>query len=143
MTGASYDPAAASHRALRTVRHELGRHPAVVTARGFPSGEHTRVVADLAPNRLGITAEGATVTVRWFAGEQPDSEPEFSVHYSDGQRDFGWHHEPNPHVDGMGHFQRRTDPESDYSYEPYQFASKQPARVVWEVLSALSAEIES
>jgi len=137
----SYDPAAASHRALRGIQRELERHPLVATARGFPSGEFTQVVAQLAAGRPEF--DEATLTVRWFAGETPDARPVFSVHYSDGTADFGWHHEPNPHVDGWGHFQGRTDDGAAYAYEPHAFSSTNPTRVVWEVLSLLSAELES
>lgn len=104
----SYDSAEASHRALRTIQQELERHPITTTVRGFPAGEYTEVVANIAPARVNSTATNATVTVRWFAGETPDSRPEFSLHYSDGAGDFGWHHHPQDHVDGWGHFQERS-----------------------------------
>lgn len=137
----SYDPAEASHRALRGIRRELERHPTVATVRGFPSGEYVRVVAQLATDRLGIDANDATLTVRWFAGETPDARPEFSFHYSDDIGDFGWHHEPNPHVEGWGHFQERTGPGVEYSYDSHTFSSKNPTRVVWEVTSLLSTKL--
>jgi len=139
----SYDPGQASHRALRGIRQELDRHPAVETVSGFPAGAYTQVVADLATQRLGIDAEEATLTVRWFAGETPDARPEFSFHYSDGRQDLGWHHEPNPHVDGCGHFQQRSTGESAYTYEPYSFASTNPTRVVWEVMDRLTDAVHS
>lgn len=131
MPGPAYDPGEASHRALRGIRQELERHPAVSVARGFPEGEFTNVVAELDP--AAVDTEGVTLTVRWFAGEQPRADPEFSFHVGGPDADFGWHHEPNPHVDGWGQFQRRDGPE--YSYEPYSFDSFAPARVVWEVLA--------
>lgn len=139
----SYDPAEASHRALRGIQRELGRHQAIATVRGFPSGEYTQVVADVATDRMDIDATDATLTVRWFGGETPDTSPEFSFHYSDRTCDFGWHHEPNPHVDGWGHFQERTGPEVAYSYTPHTFASESPTRVVWEVMALLSAKLQS
>lgn len=105
-------------------------------ARGFPSGEFTSVVAEL---DASVVDEGATLTVRWFAGETVDSEPEFSFHYGGPDADFGWHYEPNPHVDGWGHFQRREG--STYSYEPYSFDSLAPVRVVWEVLARLTERL--
>lgn len=139
----SYDSAEASHRALRGIQRELERHPLVTTTRGFPSGEYTEVVAQLATEQLDGDAREATLTVSWFAGETPDAEPEFSFHYSDETGDFGWHYHQNPHVDGRGHFQERTASETAYDYEPYTFSSTNPTRVVWEVVSLLSAEIES
>lgn len=138
----SYDAAEVSHRALRGIRRELERHPAVSSAQGFPPDVHNHVVADVEPDRLGRNMDDATLTVRWFAGETTAACPEFSFHFSDETAsDFGWHHEPNPHVKGWGHFQERTDAETEYAYEPHTFTSKNPTRVVWEVLSFLSSRI--
>jgi hypothetical protein len=137
----SYDSGEVSHRALRGIQRELERHPAVDTVRGFPSGEYVQIVADVATNRLRTDADDATLTVRWFAGETPNARPEFSFHYSDGAGDFGWHHEPNPHVEGWGHFQKRTDPKTKYTYEPHTFSSHNPTRVVWEVMSLLTTTL--
>lgn len=136
----TYDPGEASHRALRGIQRELERHPAVLEVRGFPSDELTQVVAELASTRLGI-ADDSTLTARWFAGEAPSDPPEFSFHFSVGERDFGWHHEPNPHVDGRGHYQERTG-ERHYSYEPYSFTSDNPTRVVWEVMSMFASALD-
>ena len=138
----SYDSAEASHRALRGIRRELERHPAVSSAQGFPPDVHNHVVADVEPNRLGRNVDDATLTVRWFAGEKPDARPEFSFHYHDTTgSEFGWHHEPNPHVEGWGHFQKRSNSETEYVYEPYTFSSMNPTRVVWEVLSLLASRL--
>lgn len=98
----SYDPGEASHRALRGIERELERHPIVTEVRGFPAGEFTQLVAQLETKRLDFDREDATLTVRWFAGETVEARPEFSFHYSDDRTDFGWYHEPNPHVDGWG-----------------------------------------
>lgn len=138
-----YDPAEASHRALRGIQHELERHPVVTDVFGFPSGEYTRVVANIALDRLGIDADTATVTVSWFAGETPADCPEFSFHYSDDTGDFGWHHHPQEHVEGWGHLQERADSETPYSYDPHTFSSTNPTRVVWEVMSLLTSRLQS
>lgn len=137
----SYDPAEASHLALRGIVRELRRHPAISTARGFPAGEFSQVVATVSADRVAADGEAPTLTVRWFAGSSPEARPEFSFHYSDDSRDFGWHHEPNPHVDGWGHFQERTAG-ANYSYDAYEFASTNPTRVVWEVLDVLTAKLQ-
>lgn len=140
----SYDPAAASHRALRAIRRELERHPAVEHARGFPAHTHSRVEAELVPSVLGSEAAEATLTVRWFAGTSRDADPEFSVHYSDEVHgDVGWHYEPNPHVDGRGHVQERPSADESYAYEPYEFATLVPARVVWEVFERLAERLDA
>lgn len=139
-----YDSTAASHRALRGIREELHRHPLVREARGHPADLHTHLVATLAPRRAGRNVDDATLTVRWFAGAEPDARPEFSFHYTDDTGvDFGWHHEPNPHVDGWGHFQCREDPDAAYHYEPYTFSSLVPTRVVWEVVTELSSRLQA
>lgn len=139
----SYDSAQASHRALRGIQRELDRHPAVAAVRGFPSGEYTKVVADIAIDRVEFDADSATLTVRWFAGETDSDRPEFSVHYSDDTGDFGWHHHPQEHVEGWGHFQERSDSKTAYTYESYAFSSKNPTRVVWEPMSQLTSELEA
>lgn len=139
----SYDAAVESHRALREIRRQLERHPAVASARGFPPSAHAQVEAAVEPVRFGGDAGSATLTVRWFAGETPDDDPEFSFHYSDETGvDFGWHHEPNPHVDGWGHYQERAPSTAPYSYEADSFSTLVPSRVVWEVLSRLEAAID-
>ena len=131
-----WDAGAASHRALRGIRRELDRHPAVVTAEGFPATLHSEVVAALSPATLdaAVTATEPTLTVRWFAGETAGAPPEFSFHSSDCHGDFGWHHAPNPHVDGRSHYQERLDGEP-YTYEPHEFESTAPTRLVWVVCS--------
>lgn len=139
----SYDPAEASHQALRGIQQELERHPIVTEVRVFPSGEFTQIVVQLEPERWDADRDNATLTVRWFAGETADARPEFSFHYSDERTDFGWHHEPNPHVDEWGHFQEQNTTEAGYSYEPHTFSSHNPTRLVWEIMSLLSSRLES
>lgn len=138
-----YDPTKASHQALHGIQRELSRHPIVTQVRGFPSGEFTQVVAELDPKRWDVDRSDATLTVRWFTGETPDARPEFSFHYSDEIRDFGWHHEPNPHVDGWGHFQVWNAASNDYCYEPYTFPTDNPSRLVWEIMSLLSSKLSA
>lgn len=138
-----YDPAEASHRALRGIQRELDRHPVVETVRGFPAGEYTQVVAELSTTHLDRSASDPTLTVRWFAGETSDSDPEFSFHYSDSAGDFGWHHEPNHHVDGWAHFQERGNSEEDYTYKPHTFIATNPTRLVWEVMATLTDTLHS
>lgn len=137
----SYNPAEASHRALRAIQQELDRHPIVTTVQGFPAGEFTQVVAHLEPDRWGTDRGNATLTVRWFAGETPESRPEFSFHYSDVQSNLGWHHHEQEHVDGWGHFQKRTN-EAEYDYESDSFPSHNPAQLTWEIMSDLASQLK-
>ena len=144
MTDGGWDPGVASHRALRGVRRALERHPAVDRVTGFAEGEHTRVVAELSPARLdaSVDATAPTLTVRWLAGETAADPPSFSFHYSDDHGDLGWHHAPNPHVDGRGHYQERLDGEA-YDYEPHSFDSTQPTRVVWAVVALVEDRLDA
>lgn len=142
MAGDEYDSAAASHRALHAIDTALSRHPSVQATERFPEEPSTQIVARLDADAFTAASEPATLTVRWFAGETRQADPTFSFHYSDPETDFGWHYEPNPHVDGRGHFQRAESSGDDYTYRPYSFASLEPARVVWEMCSRLAAELE-
>ena len=100
-----YNPGQASHAALLEIRRTLRRHPAVLDAYAEPPAPFTRVRADLEPRVLGGTSDAGSLTVRWYAGETAEAPPEFVFHYSDESGfDCGWHHEPNPHVDGWGHY---------------------------------------
>jgi hypothetical protein len=106
--------------------------------RGAPPDAHAQVEATLDATRLESGVETATLTVRWFVGETADDRPQFSFHYSDDTgRDFGWHHEPNPHVDGWGHYQQRPDATAAYNDEAYTVSTQVPSRVVWEVMAQL------
>lgn len=144
MNGGGYDPGVASHAALQEIRRALSRHPALLDAYADPPAQFTQIRADLDPRVLGGTSESASLTVRWYAGKSADALPEFVFHYSDDSGfDCGWHHEPNPHVDGWGHFQERLSAEEEYSYEPVTFGSEVPVRVCWVVMEWLEEQIKS
>ena len=138
----TYDPADASHRALRAIQQELTRHQIVTAVEGFPAGEFTQLLAHVEPERWGVQRETATLTVRWFAGETPGARSAFSFHYSDTQTDFGWHHHEQAHIDGRGHFQERAD-DSGYSYDAHEFPSLNPAQLTWEMMTLLSSDLQS
>lgn len=140
MDGVGYDPGEASHAALLEIRRTLRRHPAVSAAVAEPPAQFLAVRAELDPRVLGRSSESGSLTVRWYAGTSPDASPEFVFHYSEPTGiDAGWHHEPNPHVDGWGHFQARAAPDEAYTYEPVTFEGEVPARVCWEVMDRLAA----
>lgn len=142
--GGSYDPGEASHAVLLELRRTVERHPAVLQARGDPPAQFTRVQADLDPRVLGASAEEGTLTIRWYAGETPDARPEFAFHYGDSSGfDCGWHHAPNPHVEGLAHYQERETAADDYTYERTSFASDQPVRTLWEVLERLQDQLDA
>lgn len=144
MDGGGYDPGQASHAALLEIRRTLRRHPTVLDARADPPTQLTQVRADLDPRVLGGTSEWGSLTVRWYAGESADASPAFVFHYSDDSGfDCGWHYEPNPHVDGWGHFQERESSDEEYSYEPVTFGSELPVRVCWEVMERVENRLEA
>jgi hypothetical protein len=66
----------------------------------------------------------------------------FVFHYYDSTgRDFGWHREPNPHVDGLEHYQERDSPENEYRYEPAHFESHSPVDLLWDVLGRIEVRV--
>jgi len=137
-----YDPGEASQTILFELRRTVVRHPAVQHASSEPPGQFIRVVATLDPAALGSDADEGTLTIRWYAGETADAEPEFAVHYSDSTEfDCGWHHEPNPHVEGWAHYQERSTADDDYEYEAVEFGSLQPVPLIWAILNRLEARL--
>lgn len=133
-----HDPRQAAHEALRQIRGELLRHPAITSVEGLPHDTlHKEVRADLEPSHIGTAVPSGTLTVRWFVAD-PTDRPRFTFHYSDESGfDCGWHHHEQDHVDGWGHYQKRESEKDDYTYEKFQFGSKEPSRVVWVVLDEL------
>ena len=125
------------HRILREVSRELKRHPIVVGVRGDPPSTFAAVRATLAPERWGRAVEAATLRVTWH----PLDPPEFVFHYSEDAFDCGWHHEPNPHVEGWAHYQERTA-SGDYSYEPIAFEGETATELVWEIMDRLRTRLE-
>lgn len=124
------------HRILRELRRELQRHPAVEAIRAVPDGQFRELRAALDPAAFDRDAETASLRVTWWPA--PD-DPEFVFHYSDSTGfDCGWHHEPNPHVDGRTHYQERSSPEDAYEYEAVSLPTRTPSRLLWTVLDRLT-----
>jgi hypothetical protein len=124
------------HRILREVIEALRRHPVVTDVAGYPPSTFTEVRATLAPDRWGHEAAAATLRVTW----QPIEPAEFAFHYSEDGFDCGWHHEPNPHVDGYAHYQERVS-ESEYRYESISFDGETAPELVWEVMERLKQRL--
>jgi len=131
-----HDPRQASHEALRQIREQLRRHPLITSVEGLPHDTlHKELRADVDPSSIGVDAPRGTLTVRWFVSD-PTDPVRFTFHYSDESSfDCGWHHHEQDHVSGLGHYQQRTS--GNYTYEEFQFGSKEPSRVVWEILDEL------
>lgn len=128
------------HRILRDLLGELGQHPIVTRARGYPPSTFTEIRAELAPERWGYLVDDATLQITWYPGDHP----QFTFHYSDSTGfDCGWHREPNPHVDGWAHYQERENSTGPYSYEAVTFEAETPTTLVWEVLDRLRDRLEA
>lgn len=145
------------HRILRELRGELARHPAVRTVEGEPPDEHRELRATLAPSWFGRQEETASLRVTWIPEPSPGPEASdrtndtwmrtpirayYTLHYSEPDRlDCGFHCEPNPHVDGLLHYQERTDDNDTYTYEPVSFGARSVSGLLWELMDALADQI--
>lgn len=146
------------NRILRELRGELARHPAVRTIEGKPSDEYRELRATVTPAWFGRQAEGASLRVAWIPDPSPGPETSdrasdtwmgtpirasYSLHYSESTGfDCGFHCEPNPHVDGLLHYQERDSTDSAYTYEPVSFSARSASALLWELMDALSDRLE-
>jgi hypothetical protein len=147
------------HRALRELRSELARHQAVLTVEGEPaeSGEYRELRAVLNPAAFERTADDASLRVTWIPDLSPGPEVSdrssdrwlrtpirayYTLHYSESSGfDCGFHCEPNPHVDGLLHYQERSNPDEKYTYEPASFEARSLSGLLWELMAALSERL--
>jgi len=108
----------------------------ITTVDGLPHDTlHKELRADVAPSAIGVDSPRGTLTIRWFVSD-PTEPVRFTFHYSDESGfDCGWHHHEQDHVAGLGHYQQQTS--ENYTYEEFNFGSKEPSRVVWEILEEL------
>ena len=141
---AGESPAERRHRTLTELKRTIARHPAVDIATGVQSdaGRFRELDVVFDPLILGVDADHAGIRIDWRP--RPDStEPAYVVfHYYDSTgRDFGWHREPNPHVDGLEHYQERDSPESEYEYKPARFESRSPVEVLWDILGRIEERV--
>lgn len=147
------------HRALRELYSELGRHPAVLTVEGEPSGEYRELRAVLNPAAFDRSSADASLRVTWLSHPSPGPEASdrssdrwlrtsirayYTLHYSESSGfDCGFHCEPNPHVDGLLHYQERSDANEEYTYEPVSFDARSLAGLLWELMDALAARLST
>lgn len=142
------------HRVLRELRAELARHPAVRSIEGTPPAEYRELRATLDPSWFDRSAATASLRVTWIPDPSPGPDASarptddwtrtpirayYSLHYSESEGlDCGFHCEPNPHVDGLLHYQERDGPSDRYTYEPVSFAARSASGLLWELLDALT-----
>jgi hypothetical protein len=142
------------HRVLRELRGELSRHRAVRSVQGDPPDAYRELRATLDPSWFGRPAETASLRVTWLPNPSPgpdasDRENDawkrtpirayYTHHYSEPDGlDCGFHCEPNPHVDGLLHYQEREDTTDEYTYEPVSFDGRSVTGLLWEMMNALA-----
>jgi hypothetical protein len=142
------------HRILRELRGELVRHPAVLSVEGEPPSEYRELQATLDPSWFGRSGETASLRITWIPDPSPGPEESdrtsdawtrtpiqayYTFHYSESSGfDCGFHCEPNPHIDGLLHFQEREDVDDPYTYEPISFDAQSVSGLLWEMMDALA-----
>jgi hypothetical protein len=145
------------HRILRELRGELARHPAVLSVVGEPPSEYRELQTELDPSWFGRSGATASLRLTWLPDPSPGPEDAdrtsdtwmrtpiqayYTLHYSESSGfDCGFHCEPNPHIDGLLHFQEREDINEPYTYEPVSFDAGSVSGLLWEMLDALAARL--
>lgn len=146
------------HRVLSELRGELARHPAVASVEGQPPDEYRELRATVEPSWVGRAAATASLRVTWLPNPTPGPEATdrasdawqrtplrayYTLHYSEPEGfDCGFHCEPNPHVDGLLHYQERVDG-GEYAYEPVGVGARSAAGLLWELLDGLADRLDS
>lgn len=132
------------HRTLIELKRTVQRHPAVDIARGSrqDDGRFRELDVPLSPVILDLDVDDAGLRIAWRPRPDPDEPAYFVFHYHDSSElDFGWHREPNPHVDGLAHYQERSSPDDEYEYEPVDFDSLVPVALCWDILGRIEERL--
>jgi hypothetical protein len=132
----------------------LVRHPAVLSVEGEPPSEYRELQATLDPSWFGRSGATASLRITWIPDPSPGPEESdrtsdawtrtpiqayYTFHYSESSGfDCGFHCEPNPHIDGLLHFQEREDVDDPYTYEPISFDAQSVSGLLWEMMDALA-----
>ena len=146
------------HRILRELRNELRRHPAVRSVEGEPPDEYRELRAALDPSWFSRAQGTASLRLTWVPDPTPGPEASdrandtwtrtpirayYTLHYNESHGlDCGFHCEPNPHVDGLLHYQEREDANEAYTYEPVSFGARSVTGLLWEMMDALADRID-
>jgi len=147
------------HRILRELRGELARHPAVRSVEGEPPEGYRELCATLDPSWFGRAAGTASLRVTWIPDPSPGPESSdrgtdtwmrtpirayYTLHYSESDGiDCGFHCEPNPHVDGLLHYQERATKSDSYTYVPVSFDARSVTGLLWEMMDALAGQVDN
>lgn len=128
------------HRTLTELKRTVQRHPAIDFVHGIQrdDGRFRELDVSLSPLILGIDADDAGLRIAWGPRPDPSELAYFMFHYHDSTGlDFGWYREPNPHVDGLEHYQERNTPSADYEYRAASLESSTPVTLLWDVLGRI------
>ena len=137
-------PAEVRHRTLSELKRTVQRHLAVVTATGArgSKGRFRELTVTFDPKILGTDADEAGLRIVWRPRPDPSETAYFVFHYHESTgRDFGWHREPNDHVDGLEHYQERQATDAPYEYEAVRFDATSPVELVWEILGRIEQRV--
>jgi len=151
-------PGRGRHRILRELRGELARHPAVRSVAGEPPHEYREIQASVDPREFGRSSQTASLRVTWLPTPSPGPDASdrtsdtwlrtpihayYTLHYSEESGfDCGFHCEPNPHVDGLLHYQERDSAADAYTYEPATATARSASSLLWELMDALAAQLD-
>lgn len=134
------------HRTLTELKRTVTRHPVVDAATGVRTDEGRFRELDVAfdPLILGVDAAEVGLRIEWRPRPDPRERAYFVFHYHDSTgRDFGWHREPNPHVEGLTHYQKRDTPGSGYEYRSASFDVDSPVELLWTVLGCTEERVSA
>ena len=137
-------PAEIRHRTLTERKRTVRYHPSVDLATGVANeaGRFRELEVAFEPHIPGVDAESASLRIEWRPRPDPIELAYFVFHYYDSTgRDFGWHREPNPHVDRLEHRQERDSPDEECEYEPAYFESHSPVTLLWDILGRIEERV--
>lgn len=83
----------------------------------------------------------SVLRIEWRPLPDPSEPASFVFHYDVTGRDFGWHREPNPHVDRLEDVQERDSPDAEYKYEQASFESRSPVELLWDILGGIEKQV--
>ena len=133
------------HRTLTELKRTVRHHPTVDDSVGVrdDDGRFRELDVTFEPSILGTEADHAGLRITWRPRPDPSELAYFVFHYYDSTgRDFGWHREPNPHVDSLDHYQERESPELAYNYGRAYFESSSPVELLWELLGRIEERLD-
>jgi hypothetical protein len=115
-----------------------------------PPEEYRELRASVEPSWFGRAAATTSVRMTWVPNpaaaaddwQRTSIRAYYTVHYSEPEGfDCGIHCEPNPHMEGLLHYQERTD--GGYSYEPVSVGARSVSGLLWELLDGLADQPDS